>query len=129
MCKDLEEHGIQVPPISLKNAFISGLGPDFHDIIKDLNRNRLDPDWHPILIRDLIEPTRSYLRLQQNLRAHHANYKSQTTPDTPDPNPTSITPQVKNDDNSNRIKRDRDRKRRIEQAITNGTFKLEDFQK
>ena len=128
---DLMEHGIHIPPTTLKNSFISGLGPDFHDIIKDLNRNRLDPEWQPILIKDLIEPARSYLRLQQNLRAHHSIYKQSTS--TPSPTPNTPTPQnqQKNPttDNKNRVQRDNDRKRRIENAIKNGTFKYEDFQK
>lgn len=58
MSKDLEEHNISVAPSALKSSFISGLGPDFHDIIKDFNRNKLDDEWKPLLIRDLIEPAR-----------------------------------------------------------------------
>ena len=42
--KDLYEHGVQIPPHTLKTCFISGLGPDFHEIIKDLNKNKLDPE-------------------------------------------------------------------------------------
>lgn len=117
---DLQEHGIYIPPTSLKNSFISGLGPDFHDIMKDLNRNRLDPKWQPILIRDLIEPARSYLLLQQKLRANHATYKQSTSNNTSNqptnPN-TQNQPKPNNPENKN------------EAAIKNGTFKYEDFQK
>ena len=131
MSKNLMEHGVHIAPTSLKNSFISGLGPDFHDIIKDLNRNQLDPEWQPILIKDLSEPARTYLRLQQNLRVHHATYKQSTSTPSSTPNNSSSQPQQRNNnpDNKNRIQRDNDRKHRIVTAIKNGTFKYEDFQK
>ena len=109
MSKDLAVHGIHIPPPRLKSSFISGLGPDFHEIIKGLNRNKLDVEWTPILIRDLIDPARTYLRLQQNLRAHLATYKSHTSNDTN--TESSTTPSTtKNDSNNTRADKDKDRK-------------------
>ena len=80
MHKDLVEHGVTITLHSLKTCFISGLGPEFHEVIKDLNQNKLDPEWLPMDIKDLIQPARDYLRLQTQLRAHNASYKSNAIP-------------------------------------------------
>ena len=125
MCKDLTEHGISIPPYTLKSCFISGLGPDFHEIIKDLNNNKLDPEWLPLDIKDLIHPARDYLRLQTQLRAHHASYKTITATDSKNPKPTNKT--TPKDDNTLSDK-DRDRRRRIYNGIRYGSFKISDFE-
>ena len=127
--KDLTAHGVFVLPKHLKTSFITGLGPEFHDIIKDLNRNKLDPEWSPMFIRDLIEPARKYLRLQTKLRSHHAQYKQHTSTDpTKSSNDKKSPSQNKTNDTKSKDQIDRDRKRRIHEAIAAGTFKISDFQ-
>ena len=124
--KDLTEHGIHIPPHTLKSCFISGLGPDFHDIIKDLNKNKLDPEWLPLDIKDLIQPARDYLRLQTQLRAHHASYKTLTAADSNNSKPTSKS--NPKEDNNTLSEKDRDRRRRIYNAIRDGSFKISNFE-
>lgn len=129
MSKDLEEHHVPIAPSALKSSFISGLGPDFHDIIKDFNRNKLDAEWEPLLIRDLIEPARSYLRLQQHLRTHHATYKSQTSTDSNNDTTQAKKIQPNQPKNDDKIAKDKNRKYRIVEAMKNKTFKIDDFTK
>lgn len=119
MSKDLEEYHVPIAPSTLKSSFIS-------DIIKDLNRNKLDNIWKPLLIHDFIKPARSYLRLQQNLRTHHTTYKTQTSHDSNNDSNENKKNQPKNDD---KIAKDKDRKHHIVEAIKNRTFKVENFTK
>ena len=130
MAKDLSEHGIFVIPQDLKTSFISGLGPDFHDIIKDLQKNKLDPEWQPLEICDLIDPARTYLRIQQHLRTHHTNYKSHTSSDNQQQNSNSSnkSSKLENKQQQNNYEKAKDRQNRIQQAIKNNTSKIEDFQ-
>ena len=131
IAKDLSEHGVFVLPQHLKTSFISGLGPDFHEIIRDLQKNKLDPEWQPMEIKELINPARTYLRMQQHLRSHHNNYKLHTSPDNQQQN---HQPNVKNNTKDNKqqqnnYEKSKDRRNRIEQAIQKGTFKIEDYEK
>ena len=127
MHKDLE-HGVTITSHSLKTCFISGLGPELHEVIKDLNRNKLDPEWTPMEIKDLIQPNCDYLRLQTQLRVHCASYKTITSAE---PSTSNKTPSHKNhnSDANNLPEKDRDRRHRIYNAIRNGTFKIFAFEK
>ena len=56
MAKDLSEQEVFILPQHLKTSFILGLGPDFHEIIRDLQKNKLAPEWQHTEIKQLIDP-------------------------------------------------------------------------
>ena len=66
----------KIQPDILKACFICGLGPEFTDIIRQLNNHNLPREWQPIPIIQLIEPARQDLRLARQQQAHNANYKA-----------------------------------------------------
>ena len=81
--------------------------------------------------KELINPARTYLRMQQHLRSHHSNYKLHTSPDNQQQHqqPNSKNNKNENKQQQNNYEKSKDRRNRIEQAIQNGTFKFEDYEK
>ena len=133
--KELESNGVNISPHILKACFICGLGPEFTDIIRHLNNDSLPMEWQPISITQLLEPARQVLRLAQQQRQHNANYKAQNakqqqdTPNTNNKNKSqnkSTKPTAPITDTERILK---DRQSRIQFAINNDTFKIEDFEK
>ena len=73
--RDLKDHSVLISPETLKECFIMGLGPDFTDIQKDLQWDRLHPEWTPLDIVELIEPARKVLQITSDLRINNQTYK------------------------------------------------------
>lgn len=105
-----------------------GLSPDFTDIIEKHNKNDLPSNWLSYDLNDLILPAKAHLELKQDLRQHNKNYKlyfeqqeKSQSPTTPSKTPnTTNTPRQLNP-------KDQDRQNRIRQAITNHSFRVDDF--
>ena len=134
--RDLKDHGVFIEPDILKECFIMGLGPDFTDVQKDLQWDRLHDEWSPIDIIHLIEPARKVLKITTNLHSNNQKYKQAHSPkkssSTPSsqPDSTNNAPTTKpNDDTStNNIKQRKAQQQKIRETIKQGTFKIADFQ-
>ena len=132
--RDLKDHGVLISPETLKECFIMGLGPDFTDIQKDLQWDRLHPEWTPLDIVELIEPARKVLQITSNLRTNNQTYKllhsinRETTNPTPNtkPHQNNNTPSSPTND-TNSFKQRRARKNQIREDIQNGTFNPDNY--
>lgn len=83
MYRELLANNVEIRPDMLNASFICGLGPEFTDVVKQLNTNSLPPEWQPLSITNLIEPARQVFRLTQQQRGHNVNYKNATKTSKP----------------------------------------------
>ena len=134
----LKDHGIIIPPDQIKECFIMGLGPDFTDIQKDLQWNRLQDEWIPIDIVELIEPARKLLKITTYLWSNNQQYKLLHSTKKPLANPTTPSKppsdtksnhnsQAPSDNLNNNLKQHRAHQDAIPQTIQQGTFNVNDF--
>ena len=123
--RDLSDHELYVDNKIIKQCFIMVLGRDFTEIQKDLQWERLQPECQSLGIFNLVDPARKALCIFNNLRANNQTYKETHKKSSTTNTGDTKTPPDNTQTESNRKRTNR--QRRIQQAINNGTFKIEDY--